>query len=167
MLGIAQISAQNNFPSSWVGHYQGNLEVYGVDSIAMKVKMEMEIRKTSNDSVYKWAITYHLKNKIDTRSYNLKIVDTKKGLFQIDENNSIVIDAYLKQNIFTSFFEVQNNVIIATYTKEEDIIIFEIISANLKPVSVTGNKTVNEKKIPEVTTFPITGRQRAVLYLTE
>jgi len=135
LISITHISAQNNFPDSWIGHYQGNLEIYAVDSIAMNVKMELEIRKTAKDSVYSWVITYHLKNKMDIRTYSLKVVDTQKGMFKIDENNSIVIDAHLRHNTFTSFFEVQNNVIIATYTKEEDIIIFEIISAKFKPVS--------------------------------
>ena len=163
ILNFANINAQNSFPKSWLGNYQGNLEIYAVDSVQMNVKMNLEIKKTVKDSVYQWVTTYHIKDKKDIRSYELKVIDTQKGLFQIDEKNTIVIDAYYRMGIFTSFFEVQKTFIIATYTKEKDSIIFEIISGKKEPVSVTGGGISDKKKIPEVTTYPVTGRQRAVL----
>ena len=53
--------------------------------------------------------------------------------------------------------------IIATYTKIESILVFEIIAGKLVPVSITGNQMVNEKEISQVDTFPVSGRQKAVL----
>jgi hypothetical protein len=127
--------------------------------------MEIQIAKTDNDSIYKWNIIYDFKGKRDIRAYKLIVVDPAKGIYKIDEKNSIVIDAYLSNNnVFTSFFKVSGSFIIATYTKEEDILNFEIISAKSVPVSITGNTKQGEEEIPEVSSFPVNGRQKAVLF---
>ena len=159
------VFAQNSFPESWKGNYKGDLLVYGVDSVRMKISMELQIAETKNDSVYKWTIIYDFKGKKDVRAYELHIVDRSKGLYKIDEKNSIVIDSYLRNNtVLTSFFKVMNSFIIATYTKKDDTIGFEIISSASEPVSTTGKIKKGEEEIPEVNTFPVNGRQKAVLY---
>ncbi len=164
ILSIATINAQDTFPESWIGNYKGDLLIYSVDSIKMNVQMELKIAKTEKDSIFDWTIIYDLKEKKDTRTYSLVIVDREKGLYQIDERNSIIIDAYLhNQNVFTSFFKVEKSFIIATYTKEKDTLIFEIISGKSEPVSSTGKTKFKEEDIPEVNTYPINGRQKAIL----
>jgi hypothetical protein len=157
--------SQESFPKSWIGKYKGNLEIYAVDSIAMRLKMELDIQSTSIDSVYNWTITYDFKGQKDIRSYQLIIVNAEKGIYQIDEKNSIIIDAFYRKNIFTSFFEVMNSFIIATYTKsKENTIIFEIISAKANAISTTGGEKINDEEIPEVKSYQMNGRQRAILY---
>lgn len=160
--------AQQSFPDSWIGNYRGDLSIYGVDSVRMKIKMNLDIVKTANDSIYDWTITYDFKDKKDIRAYSLVIVDREKGHFQIDERNSIIIDAYLHNStVFTSFFKVSQSYIIATYTKEENDIIFEIISGDDKSVNITGNTKQGEEDIPEVAAYLINGRQKAVLKKVE
>lgn len=154
--------AQESFPASWVGNYKGELEIYGVDSIAMRVVMKLDIKKKS-DSIFQWKITYNIKAKEDVRDYVLKLVDAKKGHYIIDENNTIKIDSYFKTNIFTSFFEVQGSFIVSTYIKKENSIIFEIISADGKRITSTGNKNFNGETIPKVNSYFVNGRQKAVL----
>ena len=157
--------SQDNFPDSWVGNYKGKLEIYAVDSVALQLKMELNIQKTSIDSLYNWTIIYDFKGQKDIRPYELKRVNTKKGIYQIDEKNSIVIDAFYRNKIFTSFFEVMDTFIIATYTKiSDDAIVFEIISAKSKAISTTGSTTLDEEDIPQVKTYPVDGRQRAILH---
>ena len=156
--------AQNSFPESWVGNYKGELFIYGVDSVKMKVYMELNISSTKKDSVYNWTIIYDLKGKKDIRAYELIVVNREKGLYRIDEKNSIVIEAYLRNNrVLTSFFKVSESFIIATYTKENNNLIFEIISAKSDPASITGNTKSGEEEIQEITTFPINGRQKAIM----
>ena len=121
------VNAQSSFPESWVGKYQGELMIYGVDSVRMKVDMKLEILKTAKDCIYDWTLIYDLDGKRDVRAYSLKVVDHQKGHYQIDERNSIMKDGYLhKNNVFTIFFNVSNSYIIATYTKKEDSLFFEI-----------------------------------------
>ncbi len=164
-IGINFISnAQTIFPESWIGNYKGNLSIYGVDSVKMNLKMELKIDKTAKDSIYNWTIIYDFKGKKDVRAYELIIIDRKKGLYKIDEKNSIVIKAYLHNSkVFTSFFKVSESFIVATYTKVDDILIFEIISSKSDPVSITGNTTKDEEEIPQVDSYAVNGRQKAIL----
>jgi len=153
---------KEDFPKSWEGNYKGNLEIYSVDSIAMNIQMNLDIvHKT--DSIYDWTIIYQIKGKEDIRAYELQIVDTKKGHYIIDEKNSIKIDAFYRNRIFTSFFEVMNSYIVATYTKQNNQIVFEIISASGKTTTTTGNTKHDGEDIPEVKTYFVNGRQKAIL----
>ena len=162
------VNAQPSFPESWVGKYQGDLMIYGVDSVRMKVDMKLEISKTGKDSIYDWTLTYDMSGKKDVRAYCLKVVDHQKGHYQIDENNSIILDGYLhNSNVFTSFFNVSNSYIIATYTKKEDSLFFEIIAGDGEGVSISGNTSQAEEEIPKVISYLINGRQKAVLNKVE
>ncbi len=157
--------SQNSFPESWLGNYKGELNIYGVDSVKMNATMNLGIQKTANDSVFDWTITYEMNGKKDVRAYSLVVVDRVKGHFQIDEKNSIVIDGYLHNtNVFTSFFKVMTSYIVATYTKNKDgTLTFEIIVGKTEPISTTGNTKQKDEDVPEVTTYPVIGRQKAML----
>jgi len=74
--------AQQSFPESWEGNYKGDLMIYGVDSVKMKIDMELKIAKTANDSIYDWTIIYNFKGKSDIRAYSLIIVDSKKDIIK-------------------------------------------------------------------------------------
>ena len=153
---------QNSFPKSWEGNYKGELKIFGVDSVKMNLTMKLDIaRKT--DSIYQWKITYDYNGKADIRDYELVLVDQKKGIYKIDEKNSIVIDSYYKMEIFTSFFEVMNSFIISTYSKNSDGILFEIIAANGENPTITGDSKFDNEDIPEVKSYVVKGRQKAIL----
>ena len=157
-------TAQESFPQNWLGHYKGDLLIYDADSLRMKLIMELNISKTNVDSIFDWTITYDFKSKKDIRAYSLIEVDRAKGHYKIDERNSIAIDSYLHNgNILTNFFKVNESYIIATYTKIENTLVFEIIAGKSIPISTTGNQMVNEEEIPQVDTFPVNGRQKAIL----
>lgn len=161
------LSAQESFPDSWSGSYKGELQIYGVDSVKMKVEMQLDIAPAARDSVYNWKITYIINGKEDLRAYELHTVDVQKGHYRVDELNSIVLDGYLRAHIFTSFFEVSGAYIIASYTKEGDSIVFEIISGLSEPVNTSGNTKQGEETIPEVHAYLVNGRQKAILQKTE
>ncbi len=36
---------QNSFPKSWEGNYKGELQIFGVDSVKMKLVMKLDIAK--------------------------------------------------------------------------------------------------------------------------
>ena len=161
-------NAQQTFPDSWLGKYKGDLMIYGVDSVKMKVEMNLDILETAIDSIYDWTLTYDLNGKKDVRAYSLKVVDKQKGHYWIDERNSIIIDGYLhNNNVFTSFFKVSNSYIVATYTKKENSLLFEIISGDEGAATSTGNTIFDGEEIPEVKSYLVNGRQKAVLRKVE
>ncbi|MCC7521884.1 MAG: hypothetical protein IT220_09650 [Flavobacteriaceae bacterium] len=154
--------AQNNFPKSWVGSYRGQLHLYTIDSIAMRVDMKLDIVQTMNDSIFQWKMTYIFNGNEDVRDYQLKLVDASKGHYIVDERNSILIDTYYRNGVLTSFFEVEKSFIISEYTKIGEEIHFDIISGINQPI-LSGNSEQKGELIPEVMSFPINGRQEAVL----
>ena len=161
-------NAQQSFPDSWLGKYKGDLMIYGVDSVKMKLEMNLDILKTAIDSIYDWTLTYDLNGNKDVRAYSLNVVNKQKGHYRIDERNSIIIDGYLhNNNVFTSFFKVSNSYIIATYTKKEDSLFFEIIAGDGEALTITGNTKQGEEEIPEVISYIVNGRQYAVLNKVE
>ena len=158
-----QVYSQQNFPESWEGNYKGELQIYGVDSVKMKLTIKLDIQKKA-DSIFQWKMTYDFRGKEDIRDYELKVIDKSKGHYVIDELNTIVIDGYYKSGIFTSFFEVMDSFIISTYAKKNDnTLVFEIISAEGKNSRITGNQSFNGENIPEVKAFNVNGRQKAIL----
>lgn len=159
------IAAQSSFPDSWLGNYKGDLLIYGTDSVRMKVKMHLDIAKAEKDSVYNWTLTYDPKGRNDKRAYQLVVVNKEKGHYKIDEKNSIILDAYLKNgNILTSFFEVNKNYIITTETMQKDgSILFEVISGNASKPNKTGKSIYKGKEMPEVFSYLVNGRQKAIL----
>ena len=161
-------NAQQSFPDSWLGKYKGDLMIYGVDSVKMKLEMNLDILKTAIDSIYDWTLTYDLNGNKDVRAYSLNVVNKQKGHYRIDERNSIIIDGYLhNNNVFTSFFKVSNSYIVATYTKNENSLLFEIISGDERAAASTGNTISNGEEIPEVVSYLVNGRQKAVLRKAE
>ena len=158
-LSLNGFSQNNSFPNSFVGEWNGNLEIMGVDSVSMDIEMSLSIQPTENDSIYKWEMTYVLYDSIqDVRPYELILIDKSKGLYAIDEKNSIVMDAYYKNNTLTSFFSVMESFILFSYTLEGDSITVDVFSAPTESITLTGGE-----EIPEVNSFKITGRQSAVL----
>lgn len=154
--------SQNVFPTSWQGNYKGDLQIYGVDSVAMKLTMKLSISKKT-DSIYQWKMTYIFKGKEDVRDYEVIIKDAKKGHYIIDEKNTILIDAFYKTGIFTSFFSVQDSYIVSTYSRKENDIVFEIVSANGKKPNISGAQKYKNEDIPEVKSYLVNGRQKAIL----
>lgn len=162
LLQSGLLFSQNDFPDSWVGDYAGELEIYGVDAIKMKVQMKLEVQPKS-DSIYTWHLIYKFNGNEDKRMYELQIIDAEKGHYMIDEKNTILIDGYYRMGIFTSFFEVQESFIISTYKKKDDDLIFEIIAATRKDATLSGDQEHDGNPIPKVVTYPVNGRQKAVL----
>ena len=97
------------------------------------------------------------------RSYELNIKDVEKGWYIIDEKNSIFLDCYLFHNKLYSRFEVMGNLLLCTYEKQGDQIIFEVISGNQEAVNTTGGEKNHGEDIPEVKAFSINVSQKAIL----
>lgn len=160
-------TAKDKFPNNWVGSFHGDLQIYSVDSIAMSIPMSIDISKI-NDSTYHWKTTYKPKGReADIRDYELKVIESKRGDYILDEKNSIEIGSYYRNKTLTSFFEVLDSFIVLTHTKTANGIVFEITAATGKKITKTGNTKHNGEDISEVTSYFVNGKQKAILLKTK
>lgn len=153
------------FPASWEGNWVGKLNIYGEKGIRQSVDMQLEIHKidTSLTGRYTFGLIYGSRDK-DWRPYELVPVSPEKGLWKVDEKNSIVMESYLLGPKLLCWFVVQNSRILCTYEKTSDqTMVFEVFAGTEAPVSTTGNTKQESEEIPEVKTYPFGGFQRAVL----
>lgn len=150
---------KEKFPQSWIGVWSGELQIYSTKGLKQTVQMELEILPTDQPDVFTWALTYG----DDTRSYELKTFDTENGLYLIDEKNSIALESYLYHNRLVSRFEVQGNLLMCTYEKRKDQLIFEVVAGNNEIINQDGGETIDGNEIPKVNSYSISVSQRAIL----
>jgi hypothetical protein len=161
-----RLSGQNaSFPESWSGNWKGTLNIYNGKGKVNAVEMTIEIHKidTSAEGRYTFGLIYGSKEQ-DWRPYELVPVSPERGIWKVDEKNSIVMESFLYGPKLLCWFVVQGSRILCTYEKtDEQTMIFEVISGTETAISTTGNTKQGEEEIPEVKTYPCTVFQRAVL----
>jgi hypothetical protein len=150
------------FPDSWVGTWQGSLEIFSPKGKEQQIAMELHIEKRSDSTdvaTYTWYITYGE----DQRRYLLKAVDPALGRYAIDEQNTIILDAILISGKLYSRFDVMGNMLLSTVELVDGVLHYEIISGKLDPLRVTGDTEFEGEEIPEVNSYPVVVRQMARL----
>jgi len=155
-----------SFPESWSGDWSGTLEIFNAKGKVQSIWMTVEIHKidTSTQGRYTFGLVYGSKDQ-DWRAYELVPVEPEKGIWKVDEKNSIAMESYLYGPKLLCWFTVMGSRILCTYEKTgEDTMIFEVVSGMESAISTTGNTKQGEEDIPEVKTFPFSVFQRAILY---
>lgn len=160
----AVVSPDRDFPEDWLGYWQGDLEIYSGEGLRQKVPMALDLRPVAGDSSrYHWAIIYGADTVAGRRDYFLQTIDAAQGHYQIDEGNSILLDAYQLGHSLVSAFEVQGNALTTTYRLEGDALLFEVLMYKAKEGRSTGGGMIDSTAVPEVMTYPFGVRQVAVL----
>jgi hypothetical protein len=157
---------KDTFPQSWFGRWKGNLEIYNAKGLAQTIPMALLMDKTDTSGVYKWYIQYGADTSKGLRPYLLRTIDATKGLYVCDELNSIRMESYLLGNRLFCSFSVMGNVLLSTYEKQGDNMLFEIVMWKENPISTTGNTKAippETEDIPPVKSYPVMVHQRAVL----
>ncbi len=152
------VSAQNNFPDSYIGYWKGDLNIYKGDSVVSTIQFGLDVFPADSGR-YDWVITYYPKSDtaaIDRRHYTLVPIDTAKGHWTIDENNGIVIDMYATGNKVTSLFSVMGSMIQISYWIEGDELVMELFAYPAKEDKISGKGT---EEIPEVKVWKFNGYQ--------
>ncbi len=153
------------FPASWQGDWKGTLDIFNAKGKSQSVEMSIEIHKidTSKEGRYTFGLVYGSKEQ-DWRPYELVPVAPERGVWKVDEKNSIAMESYLLGPKLLCWFTVQGSRILCTYEKtDESTMVFEVMSGPEKEVSSTGNTKQGVEDIPEVKTYPFGVFQRAVL----
>ncbi len=154
------------FPETWSGDWKGTLEIFNGKGKVQSVEMAVEIHKidTSREERYTFGLVYGSK-ELDWRPYEIVPVAPEKGVWKVDEKNSIAMESYLYGPKLICWFTIQGSRILCTYEKiSEDTLVFEVISGIETAVSTTGNSKQGEEEIFEVKTFPCSVFQRAILH---
>lgn len=156
-----------SFPASWKGIWMGNLEIFNNKGLTQSLPMQLHILPIQNSDRYTWTIFYGEDTIAGKRDYELVPIDTAKGIYSIDEKNSIAMEGYFLGGKYFQRFEVMGNLLLTTTEKvSKTELIWEIVSGKLEPVSSTGKQEVEGEEIPEVKTYPIGVLQRARLTLS-
>ncbi|HKK79536.1 MAG TPA: hypothetical protein VJ933_07900 [Phaeodactylibacter sp.] len=154
----AQDSLQADFPAKWVGVWTGELNIYSPQGLQQSVPMELHI--LPRDSFYTWTIVYGQQ----PRNYLLKPLQPKQGLYLIDEQNSIGMEATLINGKLYSRFEVMGNLLLSTVEQQADgRLRYEIISGSLEALSTSGGIQEEGEDMPEVKAYPVNVQQLAFL----
>lgn len=159
-------TATLGFPASWSGDWVGTLNIFNGRGLVQSVEMTVEIHKidTSTEGRYTFGLIYGSKSE-DWRPYEIVPVAPERGVWKVDEKNSIAMESYLMGPKLLCWFVVQGSRVLCTYEKiSDDKMIFEVYSGMETAVSKTGNTKQGEEEIPEVTTFPFSVFQRAELH---
>jgi len=155
------------FPTSWVGDWRGELQIFGTAGLKQSLPMQLKIQPIDSLPDYSFTIIYELDTENGERAYTLKTIDAAKGHYAIDEQNSIQIDAFLLGNKLVQRFEVMGNLLDTFIEKEGDHLIWEIFSGKLSPTSVSGNTNQAGEDIPEVKAYPMAVYQKCILSRVE
>lgn len=162
-------SAQTEFPAAWVGHWSGTLEIFTATGKVQQLPMELHIHPLDTMPItYTYEIVYGEDKVTGARPYELVVVDAAKGLYLIDEKNSIKMEAYYLNGKLIQWFEVEGTLLYTTTELVNGELHWEIVSGSSLPVSTTGGTTTGSQKvggeeIPPVKTYPVGAMQRAVL----
>ena len=98
------MTAQNNakqFPEDFFGTYKGDLEITNPQG-KQTIQMEFHLRPTDISGTYDYIIVYIVNGNRQERNYNLLEKDKAKGLYQVDENNGILLDVKCINNTLFS-----------------------------------------------------------------
>lgn len=144
------------FPEDYLGTWKGVLHIYPADAeVPMSLRLGPALVK---DSVYEYVLTYHGQTE-DVRKYAIHTVDRAKGLYRVDENNSIVLSERLLGRKLSSVFTVEGSTLMVTLELLAGEIVFEVFSWNADAPETSGGKA----DVPVVYSYVAGAYQRALL----
>ncbi len=164
LFSTSLLIGQSSFPATWVGEWKGTLEIFNATGKLQELPMELHIwGQDTLPETYSFIIIYGEDKVAGKRDYQLITVDAARGLYLMDEKNSIKMEAYFLNGKLVQWFEVEGTMLYTTTELVGEELLWEIISGSSTPVSTTGNETVDGEEIPPVRTFPVGAMQRARL----
>ena len=152
-----------DFPEDVLGYWEGEIEIFRDTGLVQSLPMGIFIAESLDKGMYVWEITYNPGKDEDKRPYLLIVKDKEKGHYQVDEDNGIILDAYLLDNKLFSTFEVGKSLLTTVNTFIGEEMVFEVIANSAEPINTTGDMKVGKHSIPPVYSFSTATYQRAIL----
>lgn len=122
-----QTEEKLRFPDDFLGIYKGTLVINNSRG-KQEIPMEYHLLKTDTIGKYKYKLVYNG----SPRNYYLLEKNKEKGIYEVDENNGIILPTHLKNNTLYSFFEVQGNLLHSRTKFHKNHLMFEILFIPLK-----------------------------------
>lgn len=140
MLGFGSVVFAQ-LPESWLGSYEGDLEITNYKGELSSVSMELKIEQKT-DTSYSFQITYITDTATQVRDYEL--LHDKGNQYVMDEKNGIYLPMMMFNNRFISVFEVQGSMLQVSYTLHKKELIFRTTSSR------SSIKTGGQNGVPTV-----------------
>jgi hypothetical protein len=147
------------FPDAWIGSWRGTCVARYPDGRRMAFPMELHVRPLDDPQRWSWTLVYGAGAQRQERPYQLVCLDADAGHYAIDEQNSIVIDAYHIGADLVSMYQVQQSLMIVVYTRTAEGIEFALSAVGTGAPRTSGG----EGEIPAVDAYPVQVMQRATL----
>ena len=103
-----------DFPQDWKGKWAGELKIFSNEGLKQSLPMELHILPSDTSDTWSWTIFYGEDKEAGKRDYLLRPVEPEKGIWQVDEQNSILLDAYLFDGKLFERFDVGGSLLTST-----------------------------------------------------
>lgn len=156
------------FPQTWVGKWRGSLNVWTMPNRYQRIPMVIEIKPTADTSRYSLITSFGADTLKGGANYEIVRVNPQRGIYQIDQKNSVKMDAFFIGNRLVCEFVAGGVRFITSYERQGENMIFEVISGRDAYTSTSGggkapNAAPDAKPLPVVQSFPMSAWQRAIL----
>jgi hypothetical protein len=111
----ASTSAPAGLPLEWLGDWAGAAELVAPGRPSRPFRMELHIAPQTAAGQYTWTIVYGEGEQRQERPYVLRVKDAARGLYETDEQNSIVLPMVLIGDTFYECFEVEGVMLHVTH----------------------------------------------------
>jgi hypothetical protein len=129
-----------SFPASWEGVWKGACVNVRDGKTVLRFPMELHVARKYGTSDWTWQIVYGEGDKRQVRPYVLLPVDGEPNHWVIDEQNGILIDAYLENDRLHSRFQVGDSSLEVTYARRDDELDVTITTFGAQPVRTSGGE---------------------------
>lgn len=147
---IPHVNAQQSFPAKCLGTWGGMMYLQTNGKVTDSVQVKLSITQTDKPDTFGWKTEYISEKFPMSKDYLMVVKDLEKGLYILDEQDGIELKNYLFGNKLYSVFEVNGNLLTASYELFEEYLIFEVSSgAELDTTNQVTNYTV--KNLQRVT----------------
>jgi hypothetical protein len=160
-ISAGSVFSQNEKPvrllEQWMGTWKGQLEITTSEGKNSEVNMKLDISETETPGVWKWVVNYG-----DTflGNYLLRLENSTKGTYILDENNSILLDYFFLDNTFYCTLSTQGSILVSKYQMKNDNILFEVITSSMNSANIS-DSGADENSI--VYSYPVFAIQKAAL----
>jgi hypothetical protein len=152
---VEAIEKELVFPDDFLGIYKGDLVNTTSNGVEI-IPMEFHLLATSDSFKYDYKIYYRAERS--ERAYTL-IQTGNPNIYELDENNGILLPLAYSKNTLFSTYEVAGNLLQNSEVFYKDHMDFKITMSVLKHKEETG-----EAAGYQVTSYPISVMQQASLY---
>lgn len=158
------VARSATFPKDWVGRWAGGARLISPDGREREFRMELIVRETDKPDRFGWTIVYADGTQTQERQYELVVVDGLRGMYEIDERNSIRLPvSHIDGALFGSFDVMSTRVLtrdrLEGFGTAEERIVSEMLSFGLEADVTSGGA----EGVPPVSGSRPRTLQRAIL----